>query len=70
MTQTRDTFRGEIPRQPNLDFIQMPKDKQLFGLLSHRAIVHLLSGVAVFSDNIQFQQECDHNLSNERVGQK
>lgn len=47
----------------------MPKDKQLFGLLSHRAITQLLSGAAIFSlsDNPQSQHKCDLNFTNDRV---
>ena len=68
-TQTRDNHRGEIPRWPNLAFIEKPKDKQLFGLLSCRAITHLLSGVAIFSlsDKLQAQHKCDLNFTNDRV---
>lgn len=64
-TQTGDNHRGEIPRQPNLAFIQMPKDKQVFGLLSQRAITHLLSSGAIFSlsDSLQSQHKCDLNYT-------
>lgn len=51
-TMTDGKFQHQ---QPNLAFIQTAKDKQLFGLLSHRAITPLLCGVSALSltDNLQ-----------------
>lgn len=56
---TRDNRRREIPSLPNLAFIHMTKDKQLFGLLSHRATTHLPSDVAIFSliYNLQYKHK-------------
>lgn len=67
----RANHRGEIPRWSVLAILQKT-NKQRFQLLSHEPTTHVLMGVAVFSlsDNLQSQQWCDLNFTNDGVWEK